>query len=141
MGEAHLSERDLARRLIALEAAKDGFPDRNLGEAVRVCENIRAPMSKFMGVAGFRSILSRALVLAKSDAPWLGVVRVGADGILEGLDEVDPGGDEEVGAILVARLLGLPVTFVVPALTLRLVRDGWPDAPWDDIELKIEESS
>jgi hypothetical protein len=144
MSTAHPNIPDLARRLIALEAAQDRPSERHADEAVRACEKLRALMSKLVGAAGFRSLLSRALALAKAEVPSLGVVRIGADGSLEGFDEVEPDGDpgaaEEPGVILMARLLGLLVTFIGPSLTLRLVRDGWPDASWDGIDLRTGET-
>ena len=37
----------------------------------------------------------------------------------------------EAAVALAARLLGLLVTFLGEPITLRLVRDAWPDAVWD----------
>jgi hypothetical protein len=59
-------------------------------------------------------------------------VQVRTDGSLEGFDaaklqEVTAQGDE-AGAVIVAQLLGLLVTFVGKPVTLRLVRDAWPAA-------------
>jgi hypothetical protein len=42
----------------------------------------------------------------------------------------DPPG--EAGAILIARILGLLLTFLGEALTLSLLRNAWPDATFDD---------
>jgi hypothetical protein len=42
------------------------------------------------------------------------------------------------GTLLVAQLLGLLVTFIGQALTLRLVRDLWPDAPFEDMNSETE---
>jgi hypothetical protein len=128
--------RELARRLILIEETRAPHPDGHAGGAGRVCEALRALLSRFMGVAAFRSLLSRALALARAEAPTLGAVRVAADGSLEGLDEPGPGGDpgaaDDGGLALVARLLGLLVVFIGPSLTLQLVRDGWPDARLDE---------
>jgi len=145
MGTAHAKIRDLARQLIASEAAQDRPPGRHGEEAVRVCETLRVLLSRLVGVAGFRSLLSRALALARSQTPALGVVRIGADGALEGFDEVEPAGDpgpaEDRGVVLVAQLLGLLLTLIGPSLTLRVVRDGWPDASWDGIDLRTGEAT
>ena len=117
---------DLARRLIALEAARPSAPGAPLGGAVRVCDRLRTGLARLAGVAGFRSLLSRALALAKAEAPELAAAQVRADGTLEGLpDDHDAG----AGVAIVAQLLGLLVTFIGEPLTLRLVRDAWPDAP------------
>jgi hypothetical protein len=125
--------RDFARRLIALEAARDEPPVVGAREAVRVCEKLRRPLARLAGVAGFRSLMSRALALAKDEVSSLAAVQVRADGSLEGLDAAGPdrdaGAGGEGGVVVVAQLLGLLVTFIGEPLTLRLVRDAWPDAP------------
>lgn len=127
--------RDLARRLLALEAAQGRPSDDRPDEAVKVCEKLRAILSRLAGVAGFRSLLSRALALAKAEAPPLGAVKVRADGSLEGFDEVErcqgTGAARDAGVVLVAELLGLLVAFIGQSLTLSLVRAGWPDATLD----------
>ncbi len=122
---------ELARRLLASEAEHTPRTGDHLDEAVRVCETLRLPFSRLAGVYGFTSLLSRALALAKKEAPLLQAVQVRADGSMEGWVEAGrdgaDGGSLKGGEILVARLLGLLVTFIGEALTLRLVRDAWPD--------------
>ena len=135
MNTATPATQNLARRLIALEAARDPA-DGPAGAAVRACEKMRAPLAKLAGVAGFRSLLSRSLALATAEVPWLEGVKVRADGSLEGFDPVgrQRGADQcgEAGVVLVAQLLGLLETFIGEPLTLGLVRDAWPDAPLDE---------
>ena len=64
------------------------------------------------------------------------MARVREDGSLEGFDAAGcrhaaaRGG--EAGAAVVVQLLGLLVTFIGEPLTLRLVRESWPDAALDD---------
>src|ERR1700722_3633147 len=86
MNTATPAIRDFARRLVALEAARAEPPVMSGNEAVRVCEKLRLPLSKLAGVAGFRSLMSRAVAMAKAEVPSLVAVRVGADGSLDGLD-------------------------------------------------------
>jgi hypothetical protein len=89
-----------------------------------------------VGVAGFQSLASRALTLATPEAPSLSEARVTADGILQGLGEIetqidiDKAGEAEI--ILIARLLGLLRVFLGEALTLSLLRDAWPGEAFDD---------
>jgi hypothetical protein len=132
MSSAPPAIRDLARRLLALEAARDE-PSATCGlEAGRVCEKLRLPLAKLAGIAGFRSLMSRAVAMAKAEVPSLAAVQVRADGLLEGLDgaghDQDVGADGEGQVVVVAQLLGLLVTFIGEPLTLRLVRDAWPGA-------------
>jgi len=94
------------------------------------------PLSSLAGIAGFRSLLSRALALARAEAPGLSAVKVGADGSLTGLDKLgsQEGKDMsmEGGAILIAQLLGLLLTFIGEGITLHLVQNVWPESTFDD---------
>jgi hypothetical protein len=118
--------RDFAERLIANEAASDTRSENGVPVALRVCEKLRRPLTTLAGAAGFHSLLSRALTLAKREAPGLGTLRVKADGSLE---DVEPNGnkhDGEGGVLLVAHLIGLLFSFIGETLTLRLMHDVWP---------------
>ena len=117
--------RDLAQRLIAYESAASNTSEPMKFAAFRVCETLRQPVCALTGVDGFRSLLSRALALARAEAPSLSAVQVAADGSLQGLDELEPQIDKdqarEGGAILIAQLIGLLLFFIGEGLTLRLV--------------------
>jgi hypothetical protein len=80
-----------------------------------------------VGVDGFQALASRALALAKSESPRLGAVQLTANGGLRGLGEVESqtntDEDGDVGTILIAQLLGLFLTFLGEATTLRLIED------------------
>jgi|SRR3984957_14349834 len=120
-----LQTRDLAQRLLAYEnvAVKTSEPTEYA--AFRVCERLRQTVITLAGVAGFRSLLSRALRLARAEAPSLSAVQVAADGSLKGLDDLRPQVDadqaREAGIILITQLLGLLVRVVGEAMTLQLV--------------------
>jgi hypothetical protein len=134
---------DLARRLLAFQSAHANSSEARVEAAVGVIEELRLRLIKLAGNDGFRSLLSRALTLAKAEIPSLSMVQVGADGSVEGFDEIDGGREagaaEQAGVVLVARLLELLVTFIGQPLTLRLVRDSWPDASMDGADLRSEE--
>jgi hypothetical protein len=125
----------LAHRLLAYEAGRGENSEPAESAAFRVCAKLRLPLSTLAGVAGFRSLLSRALTLARAQAPSLSAVQVAADGSLEGLDELASQSDQEQsrdgGAILIAQLIELLLTFIGEGLTLRLVQDVWPEAAFD----------
>lgn len=133
-------KQDLAERLLQWErrpgAAAGSRPE--LLAALRVCEKLRLPLTRVMGVAGFRSIFSRALVLAAARAPCLRTLLVNPNGTLAGLDQVDAGQSAEDLALgevaLVAELLGLLETFIGPALTIGLLQDAWPDGDFSEFE-------
>jgi hypothetical protein len=131
---------NLARRLIALEAGRDeSSPPHRVG-AVGVCDRLRVPLARLAGVIGFRSLLSRALALAKAEVGSLDAVRVREDGALEGFDGPGSGAGPSAdgGAAVVAHLHGLLVTFIGEPLTRQLVRDAWPDAIADETDGRAE---
>lgn len=129
---------DLARRLIALEAmcAPVGIGCDSL--AMRVCEKLRISLVKFAGVAGYRTLVLRALSLAKAETPLLEPVQIRLDGSLEGFDRISEIQETDPAAIVLIHLLGLLVTFIGERQTLALVRDGWPNDAVDEAQLKTE---
>ena len=119
--------RDLARRLLAASQTASG---PRVHEAVLVSERLRISLARFAGADGFASLLRRALVLASGDVPSLRSVKIGADGRLEGLEQLDTGTsalESEAAVAITAHLLGLLVAFIGESFTLRLLRDSWPD--------------
>jgi hypothetical protein len=125
----------LAQRLLAYEAVTGENSEPAEAAAFRVCAKLRLPLTTLAGVAGFRSLLSRALTLARAEAPSLSAVQVASDGSLKGLDELVAQADKkqarDEGAILIAQLIGLLLIFIGEGLTLRLVQDVWPEAAFD----------
>ena len=130
--------RDLAHRLLTYEADAHTTSEPLEPPALRVYEKLRQSLGEFVGVAGFQSLASRALTLARPDAPSLSAVRLTADGSLQGLSEIETQFDidkdqaGEAGIILIARLLGLLRIFLGEALTLSLLRNAWPGEALDD---------
>lgn len=133
--------RDLARRLIALEAARDAGSSGGGNEAERACEKLRVPLAKLAGVAGYRTLISRALAMAKAEAPALEPVQVRLDGSLEGVDGAGTNQDGEAPVVVLVHLLSLLVTFIGEPLTMGLIRAAWPEAPLVRTQLKTEERS
>jgi len=102
----------------------------------RVSDKLRRPLTTLAGAAGFRSLLARALTLAKQESPALGAWEVKADGSLE-----SPNGEaQQSGDVLIAHLIGLMVTFIGESLTLRLVHDVWLDLADSEVKVEKDES-
>ncbi|MDF3059265.1 MAG: hypothetical protein K0R17_3480 [Rariglobus sp.] len=122
----------ITQHIISEERLAESISDTDARAAFRVCEKLRRSLSVLTGVVGFRSVLSRALVLAKTKVPWLGELRIGSDGSLEFSAELEArvGAEEAArgGTALIESLLALLVTFIGETLTLRLVQDVWPKA-------------
>jgi hypothetical protein len=127
--------RDLARNLVACEAEASPSSPHSEPATLRVYERLRRQLGAPVGVDGFQALASRALALAKSQSSRLTAVEVTANGGLRGLGEVesqaDADEDGEAGIILIAQLLGLFLTFLGEATTLRLI---------EDLRLQVEDS-
>jgi hypothetical protein len=139
----HPKTRDMARRLLEYEAMAAKPSESAECVTLRVYEKLRQSLVPFAGIAAFESLASRALTLAKPEAPSLGAVQITADGSIRGLGEFKPQMDDdrnqddhnqanERGVILIARLLGLLLIFLGEALTLSLLRVDWPSAVFND---------
>ncbi len=129
------SLRSLARRLLAQEAARRESTEPGVNAAVAVCEKLRLALTRFAGADASTMLLRRALALARVEVPALSGLAIQRDSSLEGLDALaagEPSGGLEATAALTAHLLGLLVTFIGEPLTLRMVREAWPDASLDE---------
>jgi len=139
--------RDLAHRLLRYEAGAGENSEPIDSPTLRVYEKLRQGLGEFAGVAGFQSLASRALALARTQAPSLSAARISADGSLQGVGQgphdfecqIDNDKDRaaeyaagDAGIILITRLLGLLLIFLGEALTLSLLRVKWPGAALDD---------
>jgi hypothetical protein len=135
--------RNLAEWLLLREAQAGTSSETSMQAVFRVCEKLRQPLTTLAGTAGYRSVLSRSLALARSEVPWLTALQIKPDGSLE------PGGSvaselnkDEImkgGVAFVAQILGLLAILIGENLTLRLVRDVWQDAPAEIANSRTEE--
>jgi uncharacterized protein YdcH (DUF465 family) len=114
---------DLARSLLAYEAAAGQSTEPTEPAAIRVCEKLRGPLCALAGVAGYRSILARALALARVEAPSLGALQ--GHGKLA--PQIDRYQASEGDVLLTAQLLGLFLSLLGAAVTLQLVQDVFPN--------------
>jgi len=141
MDMSSASMRDLARRLLAVEAASQIATGAHVPEAVRVCEKLQISLTRFAGSDGFKSLLRRALALACADFPALQTVKLKPDGSLEGCEVfavAATNGEPEAAVAITAHLLGLLITFIGKPFTLRLVREAWPNTSLNEQHPKTE---
>lgn len=124
------STRGLARRLVA---ACRTSSDPSVDEPGLAIERLRISLTRLAGVDGFATLLRRALTLAGRELPSLRGLEVEGDGRLMGLERYDAAGAGcEAAVVITAQLLELLVTFIGEPITLRLVREGWPDVSLDE---------
>lgn len=142
--------RDLAEWLLTCEASAGEASEPVESKVLRVYEKLRQSLVEFAGTAAFHSLASRALAMARSEIPSLQAAQVSPDGALnglghglgQGLSEFGPQIDIEneraggqlagnEGIAVIARLLGLLLIFLGAPVTLRLLRNAWPDTHFD----------
>ena len=120
--------RRLAERLLGYEADAGEAGAEGAAAAFRVGKKFRNALAPILGSSGFRTLLMRALTLARSEAPELMAVHVRADGSLEG--SIKPGLQSgqvaEAEVILIGRLVGLLVDFIGEELVMSLMFETWP---------------
>jgi hypothetical protein len=133
MNRANPKLRNFAERLMAYETRENKSAETKTPAVFPVAEKLRPHLAILMGTFGFRALVSRALALARVEVPWLRTVEIKADGSLPRLDELEvqvaPKDIFEGRAVLMAQLLGLLVAFIGENLTLRLMREAWPNLP------------
>ena len=127
---------DLAHRLLVYEASAGNGSEAGELATVRVYEKLRRSLIEFVGEAGFQSLESRALTLARPESSGSGAAGHGTSWSGAGKIEADFHMDKEwageVGILLIGHLLGLLRMFLGEALTLRLLRNAWPGEVFDD---------
>jgi hypothetical protein len=130
--------RQFATRLADYEARGSVASGTKRPPAFQVCEKLRAHLAVSVGKAGSRELFSCALARANAEVRWLRAVRVKADGQLEGLEalpaQLSAAELAEGEIVLLAQLLGMLSAFIGERLTLRQVRDVWPQIPLNDLE-------
>lgn len=127
MKRANSRMRDIAERLVALEAGEKKASATEAPAAFRVLARLRPNLAMLMGNTGFHALLLRAFALAAAEAPTLRGVQVEPDGALAGWEaQADGTKLAEDGVLLVVQLLGLLEAFIGESLTLRLLREVWP---------------
>ena len=136
--EKRSSLRTFAERLVAHEARGQKTGGSEAPPVLAICEQLRTPLTTLKGRTGYHALLARALTVAGKLDPWVCNLQVEAGGTLAlRAAATTPATPQEVAAgstVLVLTLLGLLVAFIGEQLTLRLIREVWPDLSPDDLE-------
>lgn len=119
--------RDLAIRLLAVEAGNgEGSQD---AAAFKVCGKLGDLLSDLAGSEGYRSLVSRALALSRTEVTWLSEISIDRDGNLQGMEcrkEITHDEVVQGETLLIAQILGLLGHFIGEPLVLQLVKEIWP---------------
>jgi len=132
------AQRDLARWLLEEELSGRQGPDALVEAAERACQKLSGRVATLVTTTGYRALFARALFLTRAEFPFLSAVQVGAipencfDGLRDGVSSVTGAELRDGLAAVLAGIMGLLATFIGDDLTVRLVRDVWPAAPFDE---------
>jgi hypothetical protein len=124
--------KNLALRLLALEAKNSPTPAK-LAEALEVCcQRLHKRLDTLIGAGGFRALLDRALFLAKKEHPWLKGVGIsdypGCElrALSEAMNGKQPADVKEAFTIILANVIWLLVTFIGEDIAFGLIEEAWP---------------
>lgn len=138
MSRATPKMRELSQRLVAEEMKGEKSVVDEAVAPFFIYEKLRPHLSILMGKMGTRALFSRSLSLSRLELPYLLSVTVSDEGLLAGFDtaEASLSFQEifEYRIVLVAHLIGLLVAFIGSNLTLRLLRERWPELTFKDLE-------
>jgi hypothetical protein len=130
--------RNLAKDLMVYERPGNNPNGSIASDDFQFNERLRPQLATLYGIAGYRSLLSRALVRADAEVPWLREMHMRANGTLEGLeilrDRLDPDEILKGKVELLAQLFGSLVGYIGPGLTLRLLGPIWPKTSMDEAD-------
>lgn len=126
---------DMASWLFAREIDDQADPAELSTAAERVCQKLCQVLSRLVSPAGSQAIVARALHLGRADFEFLDGVGAGRGpeaclvGLSDHMRDVEAAEARAGLLTLLGLLLDLLVGFMGGDLTLRLVREVWPDAP------------
>lgn len=130
MNGAALKMRTWSQCLIAYEVGAKQSSEKEAPAAFVACEKLSPHLATFMGTTGVHALVSRAHALARGEVSSLEAVSINSEGIPERLSEVEAQFSSrdlaEGRVILLARLLGLLLTFIGESLTRRIMDEVWP---------------
>ena len=121
-----------AGRVLAHEVER--LPESHLTPFESACEALQRHLDRMIGLRGFHALLSRAIFLTRAEHPWLVPLRVSDRNgcALEGVAEATLAGAGEAPAgfaAVMATMITLLASLIGEDLTIRLLREAWPDVP------------
>jgi hypothetical protein len=119
---------ELAEHLLAIEFRAADVSNSDILPGIAVTDKLRVSLSRLTGDNGYRSLMNRALSLAKAESSLAASLRSRQDGSVEGLDGIENELQHGVSKLVIVRFLSLLTTLIGKPLMLRLVIDVWPEA-------------
>ncbi len=133
MRQPHPELLTFAGRVLAHE---ERSPRSHVTPFESACAALQRHLDRMIGLRGFHALLSRAIFLTRAEHPWLVPLRVSDQNgcALEGVAEATKAGAGEAPAgfaAVIATTITLLASFIGEDLTIRLLREAWPDVPFE----------
>lgn len=123
----------LALRIVEDEGLRVAASVHDADLILQVCDKMHPSISRLAGSISYRALLSRALAIARVRGQTLSALRFESDGRLV-FDSEHPSAEllnpdivRNDAVILVAAFLGLLVKLIGDTVTIRIVRQVWPE--------------
>jgi hypothetical protein len=135
MTTATPSQHAVARWLLTTEMREAEGPLAGPAAAERVFEKLSRRLAQLITRVGFEALLARAVRLSRAEFPFLDGAPItrSADVLTlrlrDSADGVEPSQAAEAFEAVLSILIMLLVSFVGEELTLRLLREVWPELP------------
>jgi hypothetical protein len=124
--------RQLAQQVVALECARDESKSDPIQSAENACEKLRAELGRLVGVSGYSTLLAHARTQAMAEDACLEALQINLEGAITWVSNGSPAParDKRARALeaLLAHTIGLLIVFLGDAVSLRLLRNVWPEA-------------
>ncbi len=123
--------RILARQTLAQESNGIESSNGSADACIRASEKLRIEMQRLVGITGYSTLITHAMTLGRMEDPWLESVVIEPDGSLvwrsDSAQVQDPDPLVSGCETLLARTMELLVIFLGETVTLRLLRNIWPE--------------
>jgi hypothetical protein len=133
--DASVMESPLPSWLLAQEIGPEADAAEISAAAERVCQKLSSRFSTLVSPLATQAVLSRALHLGRAEFPFLEEVQAGRPpgvclmGLIECVQDMGPD-EARLGLVAVLGILiRLLVGFIGNDLTMRLLREDWPELP------------
>ena len=133
----------LAQWLLQQESAGRDEPAAAADAAALAWDKLSPRLANIFTIAGTHGIAKRAIYLAQRNFPLLRGVEgeMGLNGLRGAMAEIDESEAAHAAAAVLANVIALSVTFIGEDLSLRAIRDVWPDAPLGEEDPLRQEAS
>jgi len=121
-------------RLLAREAEIGAAAPEVAAAARRLYERLAQQLTPLVGAEGVGAVCARSVHLVQRKFPWVGSVRTSDrlanqkfTAVQQSMEQQEPAVAREAAVAVLATVAELLASFIGEGLTIRLLREAWPD--------------